>query len=646
VIRWRANACTLLLIPIFASASIIAAPSKAWAQSSWPHIRGPNYDASASEAKLIDGWPEAGPALLWTRELGQGYSGFVIGGGRLYTQYQTKTGQFVVALDPDSGGEIWRQRVGLPWQPGGAYPGPYATPTYHEEHIFYTTPLGKAGALDAANGREIWSIDLRQKFGMSGVDFGYAISPLIEQNKMILPIGGPGASLVALNVDDGSTAWASGNDPASYCPAYPITFRGRRLIVAFLQNHLALYDAATGERLWRLQISQQYDEHSAWPLFADPYLMIAVPFKVGAQVFRLGDLEQGISAKPVWASKALSNDVCSSLLLDGHVYGFDLHQLQSSPHRASRGMFKCLELATGKTKWETEAIGQATVLQADGKLILLNDTGTLILARATPERYVELARAKLLEGICWTPPALWNGRLFIRDQSRAVCVYLGPEGTLDPSQPIMRSQAAVERFDWFRFLPLEPEFPHDEPARGEIAAWFFGCVAGVFAPAALLAGLAWLIARILGAGHAGRWGRIIFAATAFLLGLAGTTLFGLWGEIFVLTWPASLYVVFRLTLAVSDWAGRRPRSWRNRLPSAAMAFAFIGLCYGYYKLCAAIGYVIAWGFLAGFLPAMPVAVVAIRGRRRRLCWLADGAGFAIYFWCSALLPGWKSHFTG
>lgn len=616
------------------------------AQPDWPHLRGPNYDAISTETGLVDHWPAGGPPVLWTRDLGQGYSGFVLADGRLFTQYQTKTGQFILALNPDTGAELWRQRVGLPWQAAGAYPGPYATPTYSDGRLYYTTPMGEAGCLRAADGSEVWAVDLRKKFGLRGVGFGYATTPLVEGGRVILPVGGAEASVVALNAADGSTVWAAGSDPASYCPAYPITFRGRRLIVGFLQNSLVLHDAATGELAWRLRLSSDYDEHSAWPLYAEPHLLIAAPFRHGAQLFRLDSADKALSAKPVWAGQKLSNDVCSSLLLDGHVYGFDLQQLQSSPHRGSRGAFKCLDFLTGEVKWETEDVGQANVLCADGKLILLNDTGTLVLARAKPSAYEELARAKVLDGgLCWTPPMLSRGRLYVRNQSKMVCLFLGPEARLDPNRPVSRSAVNEERFDWTRLLGREPEFPHDEPARKDVALWFAWCVGGVFAPAAVVAGLCWLAARRLrGSERAARWARVAFPATAFALGLVGTTVYGRWADAFILTWPASLYVAFRLLLDVSAWAGLQPWSLRRRLWSGLAILTFGALGFGYYNLCLAVGYVMGWGYLAGFLPAMPFAVLAVKARRQWLSWPADVAGFAVYFWCSGLFPGWKAAF--
>jgi len=86
--------------------------------------------------------------------------------------------------------------------------------------------------------------------------------------------------------------------------------------------------AARGERRAhatspsRQSLSSHYDEHSAWPLYAEPHLMVAAPFRSGAQLYRLDAVGTAISAKTVWVGKKLSNDVCSSILVDGHVYGF------------------------------------------------------------------------------------------------------------------------------------------------------------------------------------------------------------------------------------------------------------------------------------------------------------------------------------
>ena len=161
--------------------------------------------------------------MLWVRELGRGYSGFAAVGDRVYTQTQTLYGQSVVCLEADTGRTIWQQRYDWPYDAAGMYPGPRATPTYCEGRVYYASPQGRVGCLDAADGRPLWSLNVIEQFGGQGHGFGYSCSPLVEDGLVILPVGGKGASVVALRAEDGSTVWAAGDEPASYCSALPVT---------------------------------------------------------------------------------------------------------------------------------------------------------------------------------------------------------------------------------------------------------------------------------------------------------------------------------------------------------------------------------------------------------------------------------------
>src|SRR5262245_23841123 len=154
----------------------------------WPHLRGPGYDAVSPEKGLVETWPDTGPPLLWAKELGQGYSGFVAVAARVYTQVQTRTGQYVLCLDAETGDERWRRRVDWRWQPAVAYPGPYATPTWHAGRVYWTSPTGLAGCLDAESGQPLWSLDVVKTFAGQGTGFGYAATPLVEDGKVILPV--------------------------------------------------------------------------------------------------------------------------------------------------------------------------------------------------------------------------------------------------------------------------------------------------------------------------------------------------------------------------------------------------------------------------------------------------------------------------
>jgi hypothetical protein len=180
----------------------------------------------------------------------------------------------------------------------------------------------------------------------------------------------------------------------------------------------------------------------------------------------------------------------------------------------------------------------------------------------------------------------------------------------------------------------------------ELAVWFGWCTVGVFGSAAAFAAVGWLTSRWLGSSSPNRWGTAAFVVGSLLLGLVGTSLFSVWADTFIFTWPASLYVAFRVTLAVVVRAeARSQEKWPRRL-SRAVTLLFLAAGYGYYQLCLAVGYAMGWCFLAGFLPAAPFAVVAARARSWWIAALADGAGFAAFIWVAGLLPRFKEQWLG
>jgi len=626
----------------------------------WPHLRGPDYNAISAEGPLADSWPPAGPPVLWTLELGQGYSALVAVGDRVYTQRQNLYVQSVVCLDAESGRQIWEHRYGWLYDAAGMHPGPRATPTWHAGRVYFSGPRGLVGCLRAEDGQALWSVNVVEKFGGRGHDFGYACSPLVEDGMVILPVGGKEASVVALNVDDGSTVWASGSEPASYCSAIPISLRGRRSVVAFLQNALALFDLRTGRLLWQQKYSQGYNEHAAQPMYEEPHLMITCPFQSGSELYRLevdqsasaDDRPPEVSATSVWWSKQMSNDVASSILLDGYVYGFDLRDMQSKGRRPSRGQFKCMELKTGKVLWSTDRVGHAAGIAADGKLLLFNDKGEVLLVRASPTRYEELARTEVFGGeICWTAPTLHGGRLYLRTPTKAACLYVGKAEHLSEEQlRTARSTSEIpksKRLDLAWLVGGEREFPYDPSNTAELNLWYAFSVGGVFAVAAVLALLVRWIVQMKWPGEARCSGRVVFWSVAFVLGVAATPVYNrLWDE-FVFTLPVSLFTAHQLTLMVIIWANRQAGGRKAQWISLAATLTFLSVCLGYFHICRSVGLAMQWVFLIGLLPSWPIAVPAARSLLRKghpwrdVLWAL--LSFSAYFWASGAFVIWVMH---
>jgi len=652
---------------------LIAAPNSSWRslliamcwlaqtaadENGWPFIRGENFDGRSAETNLAEIWPADGPPVLWTRDLGQGYSSFIAWDDRVATQTQTLGGQYVVCLEANTGKTIWEYRYDWPHEPAGIYPGPRATPTYANGRIYFAAPNGLIGCLSAEAGTPLWFINVKETFGGDGTDFGYSCAPTIVDELVLLPVGGRRASMIALDADDGSVVWRSGDDPASYTPAYPILFQSRQCVLGYLQNTLVLHDLRTGSQIWRHELSSGYDEHSAWPIYSEPYLWISSPFQAGSELLELTGNEDS-PVRTAWKSRLMSNDIFSSVLVDGAIYGFDLQEAQAKTHRPSRGQFRCLDYLTGKQHWATgdsqlrrsstgettdqgQRIGHATVIAADGKLILMNDTGELILARATTERYEELARVSVLRGeICWTQPTLCSSRLFVRNQSRAACIYLGDPNHLESELQTKAFNATdIPQSKYVdlaaMILCVEPEYAFDLPTNAWLWRWFLVSLIGILGASAALTWVARLVVgQQLSLGCA-RW---LFLSAAFVGGCIGTTLLSVWWEDFVFTWPVAIFVTFQAAVSELRWGKQGVDvnyvAWRSILS----AILFMASVLAYFWLCRRLSLVSEWAFLCGFPAALPFALAgtfAFRERRWRVGWesLMTVLGFSAFYWSS------------
>ncbi len=511
-------------------------------------------------------------------------------------------------------------------------------------------------------------MNLCERFNVEPVEFGYSCSPTVIQGKVLLPAGAPGASLVALDAKTGKTVWKSGDEPVSHVPAFPIRLGGQWLVVAYLRNAVAAYDLKTGREVWTMPLSDGYDEHAAWPIYSEPHLWLSEPFRAGSQLLNV-KLEGSPKPRVVWKSQLMSNDVCSSVLVDGFLYGFDLRDVQSKVHRPSRGQFRCLEFATGTERWShgthkerlrlddeldsnslDRSIGHASVLYADGKLILFNDLGELILARANPERFEPLSRVRVLTGeICWVQPMLYRRRLYLRNHSQVVCLYLGrPEQHApDAKRPALTvadiPQSAYR--DWAAIvLAVEPKYAMDPPTMAWLRQWFWVSLVGGLACAALSGagwGAAWKLKRQRPSTRAFWWANWILT---FIAGALGTTFLSGWTQQFIFTWHLCLFVGIQATTyhIHMPYETETQNAWTGRL----VVLGFIVTSLVYFLICRRLSLAVNWVFLMGPLAAVPlIAAARWLGRRPRGGAYFEAtlnvAAFAAFYWSSVAFLLWK-----
>ncbi|MHC4429307.1 MAG: outer membrane protein assembly factor BamB family protein [Planctomycetota bacterium] len=404
--RARARSAAAALL---AAACLLSLPRAAGESAGWPQFRGPNRDGVSAETGLLKSWPGDGPKELWRTELGRGFSGLSVTGGRVYTMYARGGDEFLVSLDASGGEVVWRLRTDGAWKDRFG-DGPRSTPTVDDGVVYAMSAQGKLYAVKAADGIEVWSIDLKESYGADAPRWGVATSPLVEGKLLLVDVGGKkGNSIIAFDKKTGVEVWKSGDDRAGYASPIAITVGGRRQVIVFTAMHVVALSPVDGSLYWRVPWQTSYDVNAATPIFVPPNgLFVSSGYDVGGALYRIRADGETVDVELVWKSRSMKNQFSSSVLHDGHLYGFDEKTL------------KCIDAGTGETLWRQREFGHGSLIYADGHLIVLGDRGQLALVEATPDAYRQKGGSQVFNGKTWTAPTLVDGRLYLRDERELV----------------------------------------------------------------------------------------------------------------------------------------------------------------------------------------------------------------------------------
>jgi len=390
-----------LLVVVF----LLAVPVSAWAQSNatWPQWRGPNRDGISKETGLLKQWPAEGPALVWKAAgAGSGYSSFSVANGRLYTMGLRGDREFVVAFDVATGKQAWATPH------GGAYHndrgnGPRGTPTVDGDRIYALGGNGDLSALEARTGKLIWSKNVLKEFGGSQIRWGISESPLVVGNKVLVNPGGPGASVVALNKNDGAVIWKSQSDGAGYSSGIPLQVNGGTQVIFFTDARAVGLDLNDGKLLWDYARPSNNVANIATPIARGNRVFVSSDYGTGGGVV---EIKPDGKAQEIWFTKEMRNHHSSSVLIGDHLYGF------------SSAILTAMKFDTGEVVWRDRSVGKGSLVYADGLLYCFSEKGVMGLVEATPSGYVEKGRFNIQMGDLptWTHPVVAGGRLYLRDQ--------------------------------------------------------------------------------------------------------------------------------------------------------------------------------------------------------------------------------------
>lgn len=379
-------------------------------KNDWAQYRGPNRDGISAEKGLLINWPDDGPKVLWKIKAGDGYSAISVVNGKLYTMWVDGQSEYLVCLDAANGKEQWRYKVGSRFS-NDQGSGPRTCPTVDGDLVYAINGYGKLHAVDTETGKGIWSHDLVKDFGGRVARWGYASSPLVEDNMLLVEIGGKKSAYAAVDKKTGEKIWTSHSDRPGYSSPIAIDVHGTRQILFFSASGLHGISPKDGSLLWRYKWRTDWDANIATPIFIAPdKVFISTNYGVGATVLQIMKKDNKFIASPVWRNRVMRNHFNSSVLLGNYIYGFD------------NSLLKCIDATNGKEMWKTRGFQKGSLMFADGHLIVLGERGKLALVEANPNTYIEKAKVQMLNGKCWTMPTLANGKLFLRNQKEMLCL--------------------------------------------------------------------------------------------------------------------------------------------------------------------------------------------------------------------------------
>ncbi len=381
----------------------------------WTSFRGPRRDGVYAEQPILTDWSPPRPARKWRQPCGGGYASFAVAEGRAFTIEQRRDDEVVVAYDVATGRELWTHAYPARFEEWMGGEGPRATPTYHDGLVYSLGATGELCCLGAANGRLLWQKNILTENSSANLRYGMAASPLVIGERVIVLTGEAttGRAVVAYNRLNGDRAWSVLDDKQAYTTPLLATLAGEPQLVVVTASRAVGLSPVDGALRWEFPWRVQYDNAISIPVIVGTNrLVLSAGYGAGSALVEVTRGAKGFEAREVWRNRNLKNKFNASVLWDGFLYGLD------------EGVLACVDVATGERRWRDGRYGYGQLLVAGGYLILLGGEGELVLLRADPQRWVELARVQALNGKTWNVPALAQGFLLVRNSAMMACYDL------------------------------------------------------------------------------------------------------------------------------------------------------------------------------------------------------------------------------
>ena len=382
-----------------AEAAPAPAPTAPATAISWPGFRGSHRDGVVAGVRVGTDWLVAPPVAIWRRPIGPGWSSFAVAGDILYTQEQRGEDEIVIAYRVSTGEPVWVHKDPARFYETNGGAGPRATPTIDGGRVYSLGATGILNALDTVSGRVVWSRDAAAATGAQLPNWGFSSSPVVADGLVIVALGG---MLAAFDLATGEPQWHAGSGDG-YSSPHLATIAGVPQILLTGSTGTSSVATAGGKPLWS----------HAWPAGST---VVVQPAVVPGGDLLLGNTSglsrlavtrrpDGWSVAQEWTSNGLKPYFNDFVVHKGYAYGFD------------GAILAAVHLQDGMRAWKGGRYGQGqlVLLPDQDVLLVLSEEGELVLVRATPERFMEIARAPGITGKTWNHPVIVGDLLLVRN---------------------------------------------------------------------------------------------------------------------------------------------------------------------------------------------------------------------------------------
>jgi len=441
----------IVLLPLLACITAVHAQD-------WPQFLGPERNSTSPQKNLLRSWPESGPEVLWSVDVGIGYGGPVVKDGKVYLlDRDDEVGDKMRCFDLSTGKELWKFEYE---SPGSVmFPGSRSVPTVDGNHVYSCGLNGELYCIDINTHKPVWSKNIWTDYGgrpntgersrEPGGFPAWAISqcPLVYGDLLIVASQAPQAGVVAYHKHTGEEKWKTPSLGLTgyVSPAIVKIDGGDHLVMVtasgggrgqpIVPGTIVGMDPASGKVLW---------EYSDWVCHipvpsaidaGDNRVLVIGGYELGAVMVKVEKAADGnYTTKELFKTEEFGDQTKPAILHEGYFYA------QFGTNNTRDGL-SCMNM-DGEIMWKTKRdpdFNKGSMILADGLILVTDGTSTLYLIEPDPAGFKALASAELLaaggtdEGDQmasrvggptqnWAPIALADGRLLIRDQSRMLCV--------------------------------------------------------------------------------------------------------------------------------------------------------------------------------------------------------------------------------